>query len=514
MDIHALTNPMDHHATDASAVPAVPAPRRRWLTRVLLPLVILLLTGGLFAYAARDAMWPVADVRVVRAVARESGGAGDAAAAPAAATVSVQAPGWVEPDPYPVFVTALTDGVIEKVHVLEGETVEVGQTVAEMVADDARLAAARAEADLARRRAQLQAAKTDWENPVALERAAAVSKAMLAEAQAELAQLEPTIAQQSAKLNELRAAHDRVRTLSASAASKLEVEQAQYQHEGQQALLEATRRQRAVLEAKVRRYEAEAAAAETDLRLRVTLRQALDEAQAAVDEATAARDEANLRLTRMKIVSPVAGVVINRMVSPGAKVMFNMDAPHSAHVVHVYDPAHLQVRVDVPLADAAKVGVGQRARIVVDVLPNREFAGRVTRFVHQADIGKNTVEVKVAIEDPSPLLKPDMLARVKFLVTQDAAGGETAAAASASALTVFAPRSAVLSHGEHKYVWVVTPGNNRLRQQTVTLGGERGDGWVAVLNGLNPGDVLVDQPPAELAEGQRVNAIDETEAAL
>jgi len=187
-----------------------------------------------------------------------------------------------------------------------------------------------------------------------------------------------------------------------------------------------------------------------------------------------------------------------------------MDAPHSAHVVHIYDPKKLQVRVDVPLADAAKVGVGQLARVVVDVLPDHEFAGRVTRFVHQADIAKNTVEVKVAIENPSPLLKPDMLARVKFLAAVKSVDGDQANVS--GGLTVYAPASAVKGDLDDAHVWLITPGASRLRRVSVKLGVKRADGWVAVIGGLNPGDALVADPSGELAEGQRVAIDDEVES--
>lgn len=497
----------DDSASSAGGARSVPPPKRRWLTRVLLPAAILLLTGGLLAYAARESIFPATEVRIVRVVAKEGGGGGDGAAPAAPATVSVKAPGWVEPDPYPVFVTALTDGVIETVDVLEGAVVEKGQTVATLVDDDAQLAAARAKAELARRKAHLAAAQADWDNPVARDRAVAVTRAQLAETRAELAQLDATITQQQAKLSELKAAYDRVAQLGPNAASKLEVEQAQFQVEAQRALVEATRKQMPVIEAKVDRYKAELKAAEDDLRLRVAERKALDEAKAAADEAQAALDEANLRLKRMTIISPVAGVVMRRLVAPGAKVMLGSDMEHSAHIVHVYDPKKLQVRVDVPLADAAKVGVGQKAQVIVDVLPDQEFAGIVTRFVHQADISKNTIEVKVAIKNPSPLLKPDMLARVKFLATPREDGATPAAGA--SSLVVYAPRKAVRGEGDNAHVWLVTPGESRLKKRAVTLGGERGDGWVAVLEGLQPGDALVAEPTDELEQGQRVSVVEE-----
>ena len=484
---------------------AVAAPRRRWLTRVLLPTAILVATLSVLAWSARDALWPATPVRVVRVVAKEMSGATHTVSAEAKSSVSVQAPGWIEPDPYPVYVTALANGVIDKVLVLEGEKVKAGQVVAHLVDDDARLEVARAEAELDRQKALQTAAQTDWDNPVSLERDVAVNKAFLAESHGETARLEATIVQQKAKLAEVTAAYDRLRKLLPNAAAKLEVEQAEHQVAAQKALLDATEKQRPVVEAKVQRYVAELAAAERDLRLRVSQRRALDEAAAAVKEAQAAQDEARLRLKRMQVVSSVSGVVMNRMVAPGAKVMFEMDSPHSAHVVHVYDPAKLQVRVDVPLADAAKIGVGQSARVVVDVLPDTQFNGKVTRFVHLADIGKNTVEVKVAIDNPSELLKPDMLARVKFLSAPGrnvAASGDNGARS--SALVAFIPNTAVVSTNEEAFVWLVSPGQSRLERRSVSLSGQRDDGWVEVHEGLQPGDVLVAEPTSEMREGQRV----------
>ena len=495
-------------------VAAVPAPRRRWLSRIALPVAILVLAAGLLAFAARQSLWPATPVHVVRVVAKEAAAApgsdpGDATVH-TEPTVTVQAPGWVEPDPYPIYVSALTDGVIDQVLVLEGEPVEAGQVVAIMVDDDAKLSLARARAELARRQADLTAARTDWDYPIALERAVAVNDAMLAESRAELDQLEATIAQEQAKLKEIQINHDRLARLLPNAAAELEVERIQYQLQAQQALLQATRKQRAVLEAKAARYEAEVKAAKEDLRLRVSQRQALDEATAAVDEAQAMVDEASLRLRRMAVTSAAAGIVMNRLAAPGAKLMLAMDAPHSAHVVHLYDPKRLQVRVDVPLADAAKVGVGQQAIVVVDVLPDRKFSGRITRFVHQADIGKNTVEVKVAIEDPSPILKPDMLARVQFLSTGGDGGDDgDGATRSASSLRMFVPDAVVQRDGDGASVWLVTPGDSTAQRRPVKLGGRRSDGWVEVRQGLNPGDVIIADAPADLREGGRVKVIEQ-----
>src|SRR5688500_19454008 len=87
---------------------AVPRPRARWKTRVLVPGVILLASAGLLAYAARDALWPGVDVRVIPVVVKAGGVATTTKTTPAAGSsgaVVAQAPGWVEPDPFPVSVS-------------------------------------------------------------------------------------------------------------------------------------------------------------------------------------------------------------------------------------------------------------------------------------------------------------------------------------------------------------------------------------------------------------------------
>jgi multidrug efflux pump subunit AcrA (membrane-fusion protein) len=169
----------------------------------------------------------------------------------------------------------------------------------------------------------------------------------------------------------------------------------------------------------------------------------------------------------------------------------------------VYDPRKLQVRVDVPLVDAAKVGVGQAAEVVVDVLPDRVFHGHVTRIVNEADIQKNTLQVKVAIADPSPEVKPEMLARARFLAA-------ARPAATGVEQRVFAPE-ALMQRGANGQarVWVADQGRNVAVSRAVAVGRGRVNDWIEVEEGLQPGDRLIADPPMGLADGDRINIIGE-----
>jgi RND family efflux transporter MFP subunit len=278
----------------------------------------------------------------------------------------------------------------------------------------------------------------------------------------------------------------------------------------QRATLEASRAQKPVLEAQLQQRNAELDSARQNAKLRIEEEKALAAAKASLALASAMRDEAGLKLSRTEVKSPADGVVMQRHVEPGAKLMLAMDDRNSMAIVHLYDPAKLQVRVDVPLADAAKVGVGMHAKIVVGVLPDKSFDGVVSRIVQEADVAKNTLQVKVAIKDPAAELKPEMLARVKFVggMTKSAASGMATSDAGESGNVIYAPEALIQKHGDHSMVWVVERGSNVARQRMIQVGARREEGWVSVASGLNAGDQLI-ADVSNVSDGRRVRVIGE-----
>jgi len=513
-DLSQLARNGERDPTESTARTEVPRPRPRWKTHVALPGAILLATTGLFVIAAGGALWPAQPVRVVPVLVKAS------TDAQPAGSVVVQAPGWVEADPFPTAVSALADGIVEEVLVLEGQRIERGQVVARLVADDASLALQQAEAGLSGReaalasaRATLEEAQRNWDHPIELTRKLKTAEAQLAEKHAELARWPSELKREEAHAVYLKAEYDRIAPLHENeAASDIELIQARQAHEVQQAAVEAMRGRKPILEAQVRALAAEAQAARDHLRLRIIDTRALADAKAAVKlaeadvvAAQARRDEAALRMNRMAVRSPTDGRVMTRLAEPGAKLMLNMDNPYSAQVVRLYDPEKLQVRVDIPLADAAKVSVAQLAEVIVDVLPDRVFRGHVTRVVHEADVQKNTLQVKVAIEHPSSEIKPEMLARARFLAKPSASGSGS----HETSQRLFVSKSAVLERDGQSFVWLADQVDNTARRKHVTLGRIVLDDWIAVTDGLKPGDRVIVDAPADLADGRRIRLTEE-----
>src|SRR5207248_2581217 len=167
------------------APPRSPSRRKQLLTRYLLPAVILLGFLAVAGWAARDSLLPSRPVTVVPVLATR-------AELQQEGTPLFQAAGWVEPRPTPVVVTALTEGVIDKLLVVEGQEVRAGEPVATLIVADAQLALKTAEADLRLRKAEvasaraaLRAAETNLEQPVNLRATLAEAEAMLAQKETE-----------------------------------------------------------------------------------------------------------------------------------------------------------------------------------------------------------------------------------------------------------------------------------------------------------------------------------------
>ena len=482
-------------AASAGTTAVIARPKARWATRLLVPAAVLLATGGLLAYAARDALRPRLEVYVAAAIPKEGHPTGrpadgpeapsesiDTLADPPLGPVAVQAPGWIEPAPYAVSVPALAEGVVTDVLVLEGERVEAGQVIARLIDDDARLLLRAADATVAERDSDVARARAALET---------------AESQVEV---ERTTAA------ELRDEVTRKRDLVAAGG-----------------LSEGTFRR---MEIRLGGLEAKIATAE---KMVSEARAALAQAESAHAAAHVLHDEAALRLARMEVRSPVAGVVLARLVEPGSRISMGSKSGEGSAggsmagaVLRVYDPAKLQVRVDVPLADAAKVGVGTRATVTTEALADQTFTGVVSRVVHEANIQRNTVQFKVALDAPSPVLKPEMLTRVKLHApdatsqrrSNSSSGGPSAGDGGVGDSMLLVPTAAVAAVGADKgQVWVVdtSSGSPVARRRDIVTAPSADEGFTAVTSGLRLTDRIILDPPAPPAikDGTRLKILGE-----
>lgn len=437
----------------------IPARGRR-LT-FLLPVGIAAGFVVLFLLLFRDRLLPATEVNVSPAIAVEDA----SAKSPSAATsgrLLFQASGWVEPDPLPVNVTALIDGIVDQVHVLEGQSVKKGDLIATLIADDTRIA-------LDSAKAEEEMAKSSFDAHCVL-------------IQITLEKLHAEQALLLANQADADEATDRLRRLEQAAASSIELDRIN-------ARFEKSRRESALIarKAKVEEMNHEV----------IRLGHEAVAMRAKANAAAAMREKAELDHSRTRITAPADGRVLRLAAAPGQKKMLNMDEMDSSTIAVLYDPAHLQVRVDVPLADAAGLGVGQKAKIRCNLLPDTVFEGEVTRITGEADLQRNTLQAKVRITNPDDRLRPEMLCRVEFLETST----PSAAAPTSTAIAVYIPEAALSGNT----VWVCDPETKRAAKRTVTPSAAR-ENLHRIDDGILPGEWVI-LNPAGLRENQRLHPI-------
>ena len=221
------------------------------------------------------------------------------------------------------------------------------------------------------------------------------------------------------------------------------------------------------------------------------------QARGQIEQARGSLAYAQDQLNNTIIKAPVTGTILDRNVEKGEFVTngFVGDKGAKGYLVTMADLNDLKVELDVSQNDFPKLGPRQKGTITTDAYPDRKYQGVIDEVSPEADRSKATVQVKVKVLNPDSYLRPDMNATVAFYNDQPA----TAESSNAKRLIVVP--EGVIQNGN---VFLVL--NGRTRKQAVTTAGTSAKG-VLIESGLIGGEELVQSPPADLKNGQRVQVI-------
>lgn len=260
-------------------------------------------------------------------------------------------------------------------------------------------------------------------------------------------------------------------------------------------LADARRTQQRTQELRARNLVAQSAAdaAEADVN---ALAARLEASRADVAVAESALRQRRQDLDDLVIRAPFAGVVISKDAQPGEMV-----SPVSAGggftrtgIATIVDMDSREIEVDVNEAFINRVVAGQPAEATLDAYPGEPLPARVINIVPTADRQKATVRVRIAFERLDPRILPDMGVKVRFLDPAAPDGPKPAA---------LVPADTIVREGDAAFVWALDEGRAVRRPVRVAPGTADPAG---VLEGVQPGDVLIAKPGADLREGTRVVA--------
>lgn len=151
----------------------------------------------------------------------------------------------------------------------------------------------------------------------------------------------------------------------------------------------------------------------------------------------------------------------------------------------------------VPQQALGQLKVGERVAATVDTYPGETFSGTIESVNSKVDSASRNVQVRAAFRNADRRLLPGMFATVAI-----DSGAQT------SQITL--PQTCISYNPYGNTVYVVEhasgtdlKGKYQVQQRFVTLGGTRGD-QVAVLKGIDPGEVIVSAGQIKLRNGATV----------
>jgi RND family efflux transporter MFP subunit len=373
----------------------------------------------------------------------------------------------------PVSIHARLAGVVSKVAVAEGDRVKKGDLLFELDVPDLDVERAKYEAALA------QAEATAEQGGAALE--AAEASAVAAEA----------------TIKEVEADGQR-----AAAARSL----AKKQHERMQKLFEQKSIEERILDEHTEKLAAaEADSAATSARLQ-SAKASLNRTRAGIRLAEADIRTAKLRVAAAKadlkrsqtlesfreIRAPIDGVVLARQIEADTYLK-----PEDGRSLLTLARTNVMTAViSIAEYDAPLVKRGAPATITAPALENKPlFSGKVSRIAYGIDPNTHTVSAFITVANPDDLLKPGMFAHARI----DA--GEIADA-------LFVPAWGgykMIDNHKSRSSWFRVRDRRLVHTDVVTW--HRNGVQVEILEGLQEGDEVVENPPGELRDGQAVEMI-------
>jgi RND family efflux transporter MFP subunit len=203
--------------------------------------------------------------------------------------------------------------------------------------------------------------------------------------------------------------------------------------------------------------------------------------RAQVAEASARAREASRSLTKTRVVSPIDGIVQEKLVSVGdfvnpGKPMFEVVA---FDLLRAYLPF--------PETLSKRIAPGQPVTLSLPTRENEVVQGTVEEIRPMVGVASSAIEAIVAIRNPGTW-KPGASVRGRVVVEQ-------------RANSVVVPEMSVVQRPAGDVVYQI---ENGVARQRVVSTGVRREGWVEVLSGLDAGVTIVTDGAGFLTDGAPV----------
>jgi len=181
-------------------------------------------------------------------------------------------------------------------------------------------------------------------------------------------------------------------------------------------------------------------------------------------------EQAELTLERCKIKAPIPGVIADRMIKPGDRILTSMP------LFHIVNQDRMIATVHIPAKDARLCEKGQRVIVTSDVLGKKKFEGWIKRQSPVIDAQSGTMKVTVGIKPHQRELKAGMFVSV-YIITGTHNN------------VPLVPKNAIVYDGEDQYVFTIS--DDSLAHRIKLEPGYSDPYHVEALEGVDIGDKMI-----------------------
>ncbi|MEM8604692.1 MAG: efflux RND transporter periplasmic adaptor subunit [Cyanobacteria bacterium P01_H01_bin.121] len=238
-----------------------------------------------------------------------------------------------------------------------------------------------------------------------------------------------------------------------------------------------------------------------------TRERAIASAERRVAAQSAIVDQAAERLTHAELEAPLTGVVLMRLAEPGDLIQAGQQ------LLEIGDLSQINIVIQVSDRDLSQFRTGQAVEVRLDAFPTETFRGSVTQISPVADAAARLIPVEITIPNPGNQISSGLLARVNVATASNSVlsipesaldlAAEPEADADIEATADPADGSTTNSADPVVFVTVGDADATRVEARSVQVG-QRDNGQVEILAGLNPGEAFVVKSDRPLTAGQTV----------
>jgi len=210
----------------------------------------------------------------------------------------------------------------------------------------------------------------------------------------------------------------------------------------------------------------------------------VEEAQARLAEAMAQLDRAARRLEERTITAPFGGVLGLTNVDTGARV------DQETMITRLDDLSEIEVEFALPETLFAQVSRGQTVTASSVAFPGQRFEGKIDAVDNRIDPISRSFRTRAIVPNPEGTLPAGMFMSLELTLSQ--------------ADYVVIPEEALIFQAAETYVFRVEDGTAR---RVVVQTGQRRDGMVAVLGGLDDGQTVIVRGLQRLRDGAAVQVM-------